>query len=529
MDRRTILAIALSFLIFFGWQKFYLEPRQQAYQQTQTQVTQQTTQAGGGAVNTGAPETRAAVKAGRPQPAAQRESIDATTGVAVVGNGAAFFEEWSLKEYTLKQDAEDKVDLNSVTNREGALRLAFDSPEYAYLTEVRGQLRKVSEGELVWTYEDENVRLQRRFLHEGDQPFVNVVVSGEFKKAPPKNAFVMIRATGIAEDDPEAMDRQLAYWTREEIDRLLLSDGVEQARGIATDVEWISALTRYFGFAVVAADGPRPKGYIRPIGANGGELSLMYPVTGTRFEFPMRTYFGPKDVELLKQVSPTLTHAVDYGFFEVFAHPLLQIMKWFYRFVENYGVAIILLTLLLKIVTFPLTYKSVKSMKEMAKIQPQLARLREKHKDDKEALNREMLTLMRTHGYNPMAGCLPILVQMPVFFALYKVLYSSVELYQAPFAFWIHDLSQRDPFYVTPVLLSGLMFLQQKLTPTTATDPTQQKIMQFMPIMFGAFMLTLPAGLTLYMLVNSIASIIQQVMLNKKFDIKPTATLAARS
>ena len=162
-------------------------------------------------------------------------------------------------------------------------------------------------------------------------------------------------------------------------------------------------------------------------------------------------------------------------------------------------------------------------MKDMAKIQPQLQRVREKYKDDKEALNREMLTLMRSHGYNPMAGCLPILIQMPIFFALYRVLYSSIELYHAPFALWILDLSSKDPYYVTPVLLSATMFIQQSLTPTTAMDPTQAKMMKMMPLIFGAMMFALPSGLTLYMLVNAIASIAQQLVLNKKLGITPNA------
>jgi YidC/Oxa1 family membrane protein insertase len=167
-------------------------------------------------------------------------------------------------------------------------------------------------------------------------------------------------------------------------------------------------------------------------------------------------------------------------------------------------------------------------MKEMARLQPQLQKIREKYKDDREALNREMMILMRSHGYNPMAGCLPILIQMPIFFALYRVLYSSIDLYHAPFALWIHDLSAPDSIYVTPVLLSITMFIQQKLTPNTATDPMQAKMLQIMPLIFGAFMLTLPSGLTLYMLVNAIASIVQQVILNKKLDIRHPQPVPAR-
>ena len=193
-------------------------------------------------------------------------------------------------------------------------------------------------------------------------------------------------------------------------------------------------------------------------------------------------------------------------------------MKKIKEWVKNWGIAIILLTLLIKLLTFPLTYKSMASMKKMAALQPQLNALKEKHANDKEALNRELLTFMRTNGYNPMSGCLPMLIQMPVFFALYRVLYSSIELYQAPFFGWITDLSLKDPYYITPVLLTGFMYLQQKLTPSTISDPMQAKMMQWMPVFFGVLMINLPSGLTIYMLVNAIASIFQQMYLNKKLN-----------
>ena len=242
----------------------------------------------------------------------------------------------------------------------------------------------------------------------------------------------------------------------------------------------------------------------------------------------MKVFFGAKELALLHEVEPTLDHTVDFGWFTVFAYPLLKIMKWFYQFFQNYGVAIILLTVLVKILTYPLTYKSMKSMKEMAKLQPRIKAIQEKYKNDRESLNREMLNLMRSHGYNPMAGCWPILVQMPVFFALYRVLYSSVELYQAPFAFWIHDLSIKDPYYVMPVLVSLTWYVQQKLSPQTITDPVQQKVMQFMPIIFGLFMITLPAGLGLYFFVNAALSIVQQLILNKKLGAPQVTVVNAK-
>jgi YidC/Oxa1 family membrane protein insertase len=191
---------------------------------------------------------------------------------------------------------------------------------------------------------------------------------------------------------------------------------------------------------------------------------------------------------------------------------------------ENYGVAIILLTLMVRLLTYPLNYKASKSMKEMSKLQPQIKKLQEKYGNDREGLNREMMLLMRGGGYNPLAGCLPILAQMPVFIALYNVLARSVELYQAPFVLWIHDLSSKDSFYVLPILVTVTWYLQQRLTPTSAAmDPTQKKILQFMPVVFGVMMVTQASGLSLYFFINAASGIVQQIILNKQLGLTPDA------
>lgn len=156
----------------------------------------------------------------------------------------------------------------------------------------------------------------------------------------------------------------------------------------------------------------------------------------------------------------------------------------------------------------------------MAEFQPKMKALQDKHKDNKVALNQEMMVLMKQNGYNPMAGCLPMLIQMPIFFALYSVLYAAVELYRVPFGPWIHDLSAKDPLFITPVLMALIMFLQQKVTPPApGMDPSQRKVMMFMPLIFGAFMITTPSGLCIYMIVNATFSILQQQYLNKKLGI----------
>jgi len=196
-------------------------------------------------------------------------------------------------------------------------------------------------------------------------------------------------------------------------------------------------------------------------------------------------------------------------------------MKFFYSIIANYGVAILILTLLVRLLMFPLQHKAMKSMKRMQELQPHLKSLQEKYKDDKEKLNREMLSFMKTHKMNPMSGCLPILIQLPVFIALYKVLANSVELYRSPFMFWITDLSMKDHYYILPLLMGGMMFVQQKMTPNPTMDPTQAKIMLYMmPVIFTVLMLNLPSGLTLYIMFSTLLGIVQQIATNKILEAK---------
>ena len=218
---------------------------------------------------------------------------------------------------------------------------------------------------------------------------------------------------------------------------------------------------------------------------------------------------------LLTLVDKTLVKSIDYGFFSIVAVPILELMKLIYKFIPSYGWAIILLTLLVRGIMFPLQHKSMKSMKRMQDLQPHIKKIQEKYKDNKELQNKEVMQFMKTHKVNPMGGCLPMLMQLPVFIALYKVLGNSVELYQEPLGLWITDLSAKDPYYVIPVLMGVAMFFQQKLSPKTTMDPTQAKMMLFMPIVFTLFMLNLPSGLTLYILFSTLFGIAQQLFINK--------------
>ena len=229
-----------------------------------------------------------------------------------------------------------------------------------------------------------------------------------------------------------------------------------------------------------------------------------------------RSWFGPKSDTAMSAYDATLASSVDLGFFSTVGQLLLGVLRWVYGLVGNWGIAIVIFTILLKFAFYPLTRAAHVSMGKMRKLQPQMTALKEKYKDDPKRQQQELMQFMAANKVNPMKGCLPILPQIPVFFAFYRVLSSSVELRQAPFIGWITDLSVADPYYITPVLLGIGMFLQQKLTPTPGMDKTQERIMMMLPVVFGVMMITLPAGLVLYMLTNTIVSIGQQQWLNRK-------------
>ncbi len=227
----------------------------------------------------------------------------------------------------------------------------------------------------------------------------------------------------------------------------------------------------------------------------------------------MKVYLGPKKVSEMQKFGAKLEDSLDLTL-EVLARPMLALMRWFYGFTGNYGVAIILLTVVVRVLLFPLTYKGMTNIKRMQKLQPRIVTLREKFKKDKERLNKEMMALYKKHKMNPLGGCLPIALQMPIFFALYWALLGAIELRHEPFIFWITDLSSKDGLYITPLLMGGSMFVQQRLTPASM-DPTQRKIMMWMPVIFMFFMMGFPSGLVLYWLTSNVLSIAQQLLINR--------------
>ncbi len=296
------------------------------------------------------------------------------------------------------------------------------------------------------------------------------------------------------------------------------NNSLEKGLNPSGKINWAGIMSNYFA-AVVSpqADALAVRAKLQ----NGVYRVAVEETTAVRADIPGEVaclyYLGPKDQQQISMLPEKMSSIMRYGFFSFISRPLIWLLNFFYGFVHNYGVAIILLTLLVKIILWPLSHKSYKSMQQMKKLQPMMMKIKEKHKDDREAMNREIMQLYKTYKVNPMGGCLPIVVQIPVFFGLYQGLLGAIELRHASFIptlpftdlIWLADLSAKDPYYITPILMGGTMFLQQWLTPSTG-DPTQRKIMMIMPVVFTFLFLNFPAGLVIYWLTNNIISIGQQ-------------------
>jgi len=282
------------------------------------------------------------------------------------------------------------------------------------------------------------------------------------------------------------------------------------------EMKWVAFQNKYFGSALVPLHGSKAGIVFKE--KDQVFVGLEYESVQSAATASHLFYAGTKELEILEEKGNHLVRMIDYGWFgnkfAFLVKPLLKVLAYFYGLTQNYGWAIIFLTLIIKLLFFPLTHKSFKSMKGMQKIQPYVKIIQERNKDDRQKMNAELLELYKKHKVNPVGGCLPMLLQIPVFIALYHALFFSIELRGAPFIGWITDLSVQDPYYVTPVLMGITMFLQQKMTPSVG-DPMQQKIMMFLPILFTFLFISFPAGLVIYWTVNNMLTISQQYYIYK--------------
>ena len=229
-------------------------------------------------------------------------------------------------------------------------------------------------------------------------------------------------------------------------------------------------------------------------------------------------YMGPKTFKTLEALNPELTDVIEYGFFTFIAKPMFLLLQYMHSIIGNWGWTIVFVTILIKGILFPLSYKGMVSMQKLKDLSPKMKEIQAKYKDDKQKQSMHMMELYKKHGANPMGGCLPLIMQIPVFFAIYRVLLNAIELKGSEWILWIHDLAEMDPYFILPVLMGASMFLQQKITPNSMQDEMQKKIFQMLPIVFTFFFLWFPAGLTLYWVVNNVFTISQQYYINKVFE-----------
>ncbi len=392
-------------------------------------------------------------------------------------------------------------------------------------TQLNAQTRPVN---LVFNGSDQNrLQFSKRFEFHPDDYRISfdMVITNTTAVAVEGNPFLEWTARrpekpsgGLFNTSSQGAPR-FAYLIKDNTEKKDLHDIKEEIIIQGDEVSWTAIEEKYFISALIPQE-QRPAQVRLSAGDRMISCKLVYPylqlAPGQSHVYRFALYMGPRDVDILHSQGAGLERAIDFGWFDIIAKPLLLTLKFFNGFLHNYGLSIILLTILIKILFWPLTNKSFKSMKGMQKLQPEIAILKEKYKDNREEFARQQMELFKRYKVNPLGGCLPMLLQIPVFIALYRALMDSIELRHANFiSFWINDLSAKDPTYIAPIIMGASMFLQQKMTPTTL-DPAQARIMMFMPIIFTVMFLNFPAGLVIYWLVNNLISIAQQVYINKK-------------
>lgn len=293
---------------------------------------------------------------------------------------------------------------------------------------------------------------------------------------------------------------------------------------VTSQTGWVGMLEHYFVSAWIPTQQQTNRLFSRVANGSQAIIGVIYPATqvtpNSTETIESKLYLGPKDQDSMAQLVEHLDLTVDYGFLWWLAQPIFKLLQFLQSIVINWGLAIILTTVIVKALLFPLTKAQYVSMAKMRMLQPKMTELRERYNSDRQKLSQEMMKLYKTEKVNPLGGCLPMLLQLPIFLALYWVLLESVELRHSEFIFWIQDLSTKDPYYILPILMGASMFLMQRLQPTPATDPMQQKLFQYMPVVFTVFFLWFPSGLVLYWLVSNLITIAQMLIIYRGLEKK---------
>jgi YidC/Oxa1 family membrane protein insertase len=554
---RAFLAILISFVILLGYQYFFVgfgeAPAPEGADTAQT-----TTQA-----ESGAPQAEVAQEPVQQPPVfaeprqkpydrePRKVKIDTPLYTATLSEDGGVIESFVLKEHRESHD-KDSLGMQLVkTSAAQGYPLQFswgsvlggkvlyesDKQEVTLTgTAGKSELRMVSR--------DENgLQVERLYSFSSDSYLIGLSVSVKngsdvLLQGIPRLSLVNSSFAGVSSPANRFLFGGPAAVINGELLEVKADDYETGVKTLQGSIDWAGFEGNYFICAVIPKDEAATSFTMegtQELTRTGlvGNLETLQP--GAEKTYTYDLYYGPKKLTMLNTIGHNLDKSVNFGWFDVIAKPTLWLLNMFYSVVHNYGLAIILVTVLIKAAFWPISQKGMKSMKNMQKLQPKMVKIKEKYKNDPTKMNQEVMALYKTYKVNPLGGCLPMVLQIPVFFALYKVLLQSIELRHAPFMLWITDLSAPDRLWigfdipylgglpVLTLLMGASMFFQQKLTPTTA-DPTQAKIMMFLPLIFTFMFLNFASGLVLYWFINNLLSILQQVLINR--DSKKTAAAA---
>jgi len=534
MEKRLLIAIVLSFLVLFLYQAIFVK-KPEVPPEAAALIEKGLEKKPGEKESLPRPELlqkeelAKKEKAIQPVQAEQEENIFVDTSLyqAVWSNKGAVLKSWKLKRHKdeNKEDLE-LVSLRSLEIKKFPFSLATEDPSFdntinksLYDTSnLKLALEDGQEGELRFIYADEaGTKVEKIFIFQGGKYSFDVkinVLKGGQKIEP-----YLLWGPSLRDPTPSELrqrfggSRGIAVFSADKVFRQDEKKFDPTIRAF-NFVNWAAYEDNYFTALLLASPQKSSAAFIKE---NVDELTSYFFLS---VNYPQRAFIGPKDFDAMREFGYNTKKLIKFGFFGWIAEILLMSIKAIHKFIPNWGFSIIVLTLLIKILFFPLTYSSTRSMAKMQEIQPKIKALRARYKKAKQdigqrrKMNEEIMKLYKEHGINPAGGCLPILIQMPIFWGFFRLLIISVEFRHSPFIFWINDLSVRDPFYVTPLLMGITQFIYQKMTPTTG-DPTQARMMMIMPVIMTIFFMNFQSGLVLYWLTNNLIQIGQQYIMNR--------------
>ncbi len=565
---RMFLAIALSFLVFFLWNTFFMEKEtpEKTDQRVGQKLDQKRDVTQNANIETTVRETRAVdkktdrvvseqaekattLKSTIPKRKARTFSVDTSLYAVKISEERAAFKSFVLKNYREHNNPDSPLkEMISEENEIGTYIVDFEGNEIPGLSSALFKCEGAWERtdvtnkpeELVFSWRSkEGIEVEKTYKFYPDSYIIDFEVSVKNRAEYPLQNNITVSLFKNMENSKSGqygftgpsglIDGQL-----QEIEK----DDIDETSKFKGTVKWVAVQDRYFISSLIPkADDEAAMNIFMDENSlveaqYSAKIKPIHP--GTEKQFGYEIFMGPKSIEILQEANSDLEKALSFGWLDFISKPCLKLMNFLYDLIPNYGIVIIILTILIKILFWPLGNKSYKSMNEMKRLQPLMADIREKYKDDKKRMNEEVMKLYKTYKINPLGGCLPMVAQIPVFIAFYQMLYGAIELRHAPFFGWINDLSAPDRLFdfgslgisiplmeppfgipVLTIIMGGTMFIQQKLQPP-AGDPTQAKMMMMMPIVFTFIFINFSSGLVLYWLVNNILSIAQQYYVYRK-------------